>query len=334
MQKKVALITGISGQDGSYLAELLISKGYEVHGIVRRHAIEKYALINLKNVIDKITLHVADLTDMVSLSLAIESIPHIDEVYNLAAQSFVGSSWILPQYTMETNAIGVTNVLEAIRRSHKDAKIYQASTSEMFGMLIGASRANEKTPFHPRSPYGVSKLAGHWAAINYRESYDMFVCCGILFNHESPRRGTEFVTQKIATRVAEISLGLTDHISLGTTTARRDWGYAPEYVVAMWKMLQLDEPQDFTIGTGIDYSVNDFLFAAFDAAGISSFDAFDMIKKDPKFIRPAEVNYLRADIRKARSILNWEPKTNMIELAALMVNHQISALRKKEACDK
>jgi GDPmannose 4,6-dehydratase len=325
-KQKTALITGINGMDGSHLADLLISKDYEVHGLIRRHAVNDSVLKNLKHIpAENLNIHVGDLTDASSIAEVVQDVQP-DEVYNLAAQSFVGSSWQLPTQTAEVNAIGVVNVLEACRRHQPDARIYQASTSEMFGKQQ-AEFANEDTKFYPRSPYGVAKLYAHWMCINYRESYDMFTCCGMLFNHESERRGIEFVTQKIARGVAEIHCGLTDHITLGNLDARRDWGYAPDYVEAMWQMLQLDEPDDFVIGTGTDHSVKDFLTAAFDAVLIQPGE--HMVRQDPRFMRPAEVDYLRADASKAFDTFGWRPKVLFEELVLRMVQSQVDAIRKE-----
>lgn len=319
---KKALITGINGMDGSHLAELLLSKGYEVHGLMRRHAVNDSVLKNIAHIGDQITLHVGDMTDPGSMDDIVVRVQP-DEVYNLAAQSFVGSSWAIPRQTAEVNGLGFVNVLEACRRHKKDARIYQASTSEMFGKQQ-SEFANELTPFYPRSPYGVAKLYAHWMGVNYRESYDMFVCCGMLFNHESERRGIEFVTQKIANGVAQIYLGLTDHITLGTLEARRDWGYAPDYVKAMWMMLQQPDPDDFVIGTGIDHSVQDFLDEAFRVVGIRAGDS--TVRQDPRFMRPAEVDYLRADADKAKLKLGWTPVTTFKELVTIMVQNQIAEI--------
>lgn len=315
---KVALITGINGMDGSHLADLLLSKGYEVHGTMRRHAHVTAAQRNIEHILDKITLHVADMTDQSSLQSLIRMVDP-DEIYNLAAQSFVGSSWALPVQTYAVNTLGVVNLLEAARQFAKPSvRIYQASTSEMYG-LQKDSLANESTRFYPRSPYGVSKLAAHWACVNYRESYDMHINCGILFNHESERRGEEFVTQKIALGVARIARGLADKIELGNLEAKRDWGYAPEYVEAMWLMLQQDTPDDFVIGTGIVRSVFDFLEAAVAQADLPG-DALSYYKQNARFMRPAEVDFLRADASKAACILNWRPRTNFKQLVGIMVD--------------
>jgi GDPmannose 4,6-dehydratase len=324
---KRALITGINGMDGSHLADLLLSKGYEVHGLIRRHSINDSVLKNLMHIpAEDLNLHVGDLTDPSSISEVIQTVQP-NEVYNLAAQSFVASSWQLPIQTAEVNALGVVNVLEACRRHCPTTRIYQASTSEMFGKQQ-SDIANEDTRFYPRSPYGVAKLYGHWMSINYRESYNMFVACGILFNHESERRGIEFVTQKIARGVAEIYCGINDRIILGNLDARRDWGYAPDYVEAMWLMLQQDTPDDYVIGTGIDHSVQDFLNEAFAAAGLNMDPS--MVQQDQRFMRPAEVDYLRADYSKVLNVLGWSAKTTFNSLVTIMVNNQLELVRKEQ----
>jgi GDPmannose 4,6-dehydratase len=333
MNQRAALITGINGMDGSHLADLLLDKGYEVHGIIRRHAHPSAALGNLRHILDRVTLHVADMTDQTSLLAAIKKVDP-GEIYNLAAQSFVGSSWGIPRQTAEVNALGVCNLLEAARREASPlCRIYQASTSEMFGKQM-VSYAHENTPFYPRSPYGVAKLYAHWMCVNYRESYGMHVNCGILFNHESERRGEEFVTQKIATGVAKIKLGLADHIELGNMEARRDWGYAPEYVEAMWLMLRQHEPSDFVIGTGEAHSVSDFFEEAVSAAGLHvPMDEFGYPnpyvyrKKNEKFMRPAEVDFLRADASKAKKYLGWEASTDFEDLVRTMVHEAECRLR-------
>lgn len=331
MSQKVALITGINGMDGSHLADLLLSNGYEVHGTVRRHSHSTEALKNIKHLVDRdlIALHLADMTDQSSLQTLIKRIdPH--EIYNLAAQSFVGSSWSIPRQTAEVNAIGVANLLEAARQfAHPKVRIYQASTSEMFGKQQ-SEFAHEATPFYPRSPYGIAKLYAHWMCINYRESYKMHVNCGILFNHESERRGIEFVTQKIATGVAQIQAGLIDHIELGNLDAKRDWGYAPEYVHAMWKMLQQDEPGDFVIGTGKAYSVEDFLWHALNYAGLlEKKHPNEYYKINEVFMRPAEVDFLRADATKAKNVLGWFPMIQFEDLVQIMVQNAIDNLEEK-----
>ena len=315
---KKALITGITGQDGSYLAELLLSKGYEVYGMVRRSSTESFERIN--HIMDKITLKQADLLDQLSLIEMIKSIGP-DEIYNLAAQSFVPTSWSQPLLTGEFTAIGVTRMLEAIRHVDKKIKFYQASSSEMFGK-VRQTPQNEDTPFYPRSPYGVAKVYGHFITVNYRESYGIFACSGILFNHESPRRGREFVSRKISDAVAKIKLGFLDKLLLGNMDAKRDWGFAGDYVEAMWMMLQQKEPQDFVIGTGKTHSVLDFVKAAFDHAGL---DYKKYVKTDKEFLRPAEVDMLLADSTKAKTILGWEPKTDFNSLVKMMVDSDIKA---------
>jgi len=317
---KRALITGINGMDGSHLADLLLSKGYEVFGVERRSSSKNRT--NTAHLEDKITFLVGDLTDQNSLYRCLAAAkPH--EVYNLAAQSFVGESWNTPEYTSDVTGLGVLRMLEAIREYDKSIKFYQASSSEMFGRMV-ENPAKESTAFYPRSPYGVAKLYGHWITKNYRESYNMFACSGILFNHESERRGIEFVTRKISDGVAKIKLGLAGHISLGNLDAKRDWGYAPDYVEAMWLMLQQDIPDDYVIATNETYSIRDFLDVAFNHIGITTWTPY--IKQDPKFLRPAEVDVLRGDYSKAKKSLGWEPKTNFTELVKIMVNNDINKL--------
>ncbi|WP_424357749.1 GDP-mannose 4,6-dehydratase [Methanocella sp. MCL-LM] len=316
MAKRSALITGITGQDGSYLAELLVNKGYEVHGLVRRTSSVNTARI--EHILDKIQLIPGDLTDESSLVSAIrKSKP--DEIYNLAAQSFVGSSWSQPIFTGETTAIGVTRLLEAIRTAGSDARFYQASSSEMFGK-VQATPQNEKTPFYPRSPYAVAKLYGHWITVNYRESFGMYACSGILFNHESPRRGIEFVTRKISDGVARIYHGLQDELRLGNLDSKRDWGFAGDYVEAMWLMLQQENPDDYVIGTGETHSVREFCELAFGAAGL---DWEKYVKIDPRFVRPAEVDLLLGDASKAKNVLGWKPKVTFPQLVKMMVESDI-----------
>lgn len=314
---KRALITGINGMDGSHLADFLLTKGYTIYGVERRSSTKNRT--NTKHLEDQITFLQGDLTDQNSLLRCLkESNP--DEVYNLAAQSFVGESWNTPEHTSEVTGLGVLRILEAIREFNPNIKFYQASSSEMFGRMV-ENPASETTPFYPRSPYGVAKLYGHWITKNYRESYNMFACSGILFNHESERRGIEFVTRKISDGVAKIKLGLADHISLGNLDAERDWGYAPDYVEAMWLMLQQDTPDDYVIATGVKHSIRDFLDAAFKHIGIARWESY--IKQDPRFMRPAEVDVLRGDYTKAKTQLNWEPKTTFTELVEKMVNNDI-----------
>jgi GDPmannose 4,6-dehydratase len=320
---KVALITGINGMDGSHLADFLLEKGYTVYGLERRSSSENRT--NVVHIEDKIKFIKGDLTDQNSLLRALkESQP--DEVYNLAAQSFVGESWNTPEQTSDVTGLGVLRMLEAIREyGHDKIKFYQASSSEMFGRMV-ENPAKETTPFYPRSPYGVSKLYGHWITKNYRESYDMFACSGILFNHESERRGLEFVTRKITNGIAKIHLGLADHISLGNLEAKRDWGYAPDYVEAMWLMLQQDTPDDYVIATNKTWSIKEFLDEAFKVIGINNWEPY--IKIDSKFIRPAEVDILRGDCTKAQTQLNWNPKTSFSDMVKTMVNNDIKLLSK------
>jgi|688.fasta_scaffold09694_27 GDPmannose 4,6-dehydratase len=320
---KTALITGISGMDGSHLADFLLKKGYKIYGVERRSSSRNR--INTKHLEDKITFLQGDLTDQNSLFRCLkESNP--DEVYNLAAQSFVGESWNTPEYTSEVTGLGVLRILEAIREFNPKIKFYQASSSEMFGRMI-ENPANENTPFYPRSPYGVSKLYGHWITKNYRESYNMFACSGILFNHESERRGIEFVTRKISNGVAKIALGLSDCISLGNLDAKRDWGYAPDYVEAMWLILQQDNPDDYVIATGETKSIREFLDIAFKYVGIENWEPY--IKVDPKFFRPAEVDILRGDYSKAHKQLDWYPKTTFEDLVKIMINNDLKILKYK-----
>jgi len=319
---KVALITGINGMDGSHLADFLLKKGYTIYGLERRSSGENRN--NVAHIENEINFIKGDLTDQNSLLRALkESQP--DEVYNLAAQSFVGESWNTPEQTSDVTGLGVLRMLEAIREYGSDKiKFYQASSSEMFGRMV-ENPARETTPFYPRSPYGVAKLYGHWITKNYRESYNMFACSGILFNHESERRGLEFVTRKITNGVAKIHLGLADHISLGNLDAKRDWGYAPDYVEAMWLMLQQDTPEDYVIATGDTWSIREFLDEAFLTIGITDWEPY--IKIDPKFIRPAEVDILIGDCTKAKTELNWNPKTSFKDMVHTMVNNDIKLLK-------
>ena len=316
-----ALISGITGQDGSYLAELLLEKGYEVHGIVRRSSTETFERI--AHLTDRIELHQADLLDQVSLLNTIRSCQPT-ELYNLAAQSFVPTSWVQPSLTGEFTGLGVTRMLEAIRVVDPSIRFYQASSSEMYGR-VQQTPQNEDTDFYPRSPYAVAKLYGHWITVNYRESYDLFAVSGILFNHESPRRGREFVTRKITESVARIKLGLQDELKLGNTDAKRDWGYAKEYVEAMWLMLQADEPSDFVIGTGKQSSVQDCFEAAFAHVDL---DPSDFVRTDPKLVRPAEVDTLLADPRRAEKELGWVSRTAFGELVEIMVEADLEAQEK------
>jgi GDPmannose 4,6-dehydratase len=315
-----ALITGITGQDGSYLAELLLEKGYEVHGMVRRLSSENHD--RLQGIRDQISLHTGDLLDQRSLvDVMRESEP--DEIYNLAAMSFVAASWNQPTLTAEFTGVGVARMLEAMREVCPEARFYQASSSEMFGK-VRETPQHELTPYYPRSPYGVAKVYGHFITVNYRESYGLFACSGILFNHESPRRGLEFVTRKVTHAAAAIKLGLASELRLGNLDARRDWGYAPDYVEAMWLMLQQDEPDDFVIGTGEDSSVKDLVDIAFERVGL---DPEAYVQQDPAFMRPAEVDLLIADPSKAREQLGWVPKTGFDELIKLMVDADLARLR-------
>jgi len=318
---KTALITGINGMDGSHLADFLLTKGYKIYGMERRSSSKNRT--NTAHLEGKINFVDGDLTDQNSL-LRILKKSNPDEVYNLAAQSFVGQSWQTPEHTSEVTGLGVLRILEAIREYNKDIKFYQASSSEMFGRMV-ENPANENTSFYPRSPYGVAKLYGHWITKNYRESYDMFTCSGILFNHESERRGVEFVTRKITDGVARIHLGLTDHILLGNLEAKRDWGYAPDYVEAMWLMLQQETADDYVIATGETRSIKDFLNEAFLQIGIPDWSSY--IKQDPKFMRPAEVDVLRGDYSKAKSQLNWVPKTSFSEMVKKMVTNDIELIK-------
>ncbi len=319
--KKKALITGITGQDGSYLAEFLLSKDYEVYGMVRRSSMERFDRID--HIKESLKIVQADLLDQFSITKLIDEI-RPQEIYNLAAMSFVPTSWNQPVLTAEFTATGVTRVLEAIRYVDPKIKFYQASSSEMFGKVKEIPQT-EKTPFHPRSPYGVAKVYGHWITINYRESYNIFGCSGILFNHESPRRGIEFVTRKISYNAAKIKLGLADELRLGNLEAKRDWGFAGDYVKAMWLMLQQDKPDDYIISTGKTHSVKDLVDIAFSHLGL---DYKKYVKKDEKFFRPAEVDLLIGDNSKAKKELNWEPEIGFEELVKMMVDSDIKLLEK------
>ena len=319
MSEKRALITGITGQDGSYLADLLLQKGYEVHGMVRRASTENFERIS--HLVDRVGLVQADLLDPSSLVEALEETrPH--EVYNLGAQSFVPTSWKQPVLTAEFTAVGVTRMLEAVRRVDPNIRFYQASSSEMFGKVREVPQ-NEQTPFYPRSPYGVAKVYGHFITVNYRESYGLFAVSGILFNHESPRRGLEFVTRKITEGVARVKLGLADELRLGNLDAKRDWGFAGDYVEAMWLMLQQGEPEDYVIATGEEHSVREFAEIAFEHAGLEM-DRHVVV--DPEFLRPAEVDHLVGDATNARQKLNWGPKVSFRELVELMVDADVERL--------
>ena len=319
--KRVALITGITGQDGSYLAEFLLSKRYAVHGMVRRSSTENFERI--AHLRKKVTLHQGDLLDQLSIIDLLRRV-RPREVYNLAAQSFVPTSWAQPVLTGEFTAIGVTRMLEAIRLVDPKIRFYQASSSEMFGK-VRETPQTERTHFHPRSPYGVAKVYGHWITVNYRESYDLFACSGILFNHESPRRGKEFVTRKITHAVAEIKRGLRKNLHLGNLSAKRDWGYAGDYVRAMWLMLQRPKPDDFVIATGENHTVREFCELAFAGAGL---DWKQYVKTDKKLFRPAEVNTLCGDASKARRKLKWKPRVGFRMLVSMMVEADLERVEK------
>jgi len=317
---KTALITGITGQDGSYLAELLLEKGYRVVGMTRRTSTEVHERI--EHVVGDLEIVSGDLLDQTSMTSIVEAV-RPDEVYNLAAQSFVPASWTQPVLTGEFTALGVTRVLEALRAVDTKIRFYQASSSEMFGKVVQVPQT-EETPFYPRSPYGVAKVYGHWITVNYRESYDMFACSGMLFNHESPRRGKEFVTRKITDGVARIKLGLAKELRLGNLEAQRDWGFAGDYVRAMWLMLQQERPDDYVIATGRTHSVREFVRVAFEAAGLGSFEPYVSI--DQRFVRPAEVDLLIGDPSKAKRELGWEPEVSFESLVEMMVKADIDRL--------
>jgi len=321
MNQKIVLITGITGQDGSYLADFLLEKGYKVYGLVRRSSVEKFD--NIMHCKDKIELIQGDLTDQNSLNFIIKEI-NPDEVYNLGAQSFVPTSWNQPLLTADVTALGVTRLLEAIRLNNPKIKFYQASSSEMFGK-VRETPQNEKTPFYPRSPYGVAKVYGHFITVNYRESYGIFACSGILFNHESPRRGLEFVTRKVTNAVARIKLGLQQELRMGNLDAKRDWGFAGDYVEAMWLMLQQEQAEDYVIATGETHSIRELLEIAFNHVGLNY---KEYVVVDPKFIRPAEVDLLCGDATKAKKVLGWKQKINFEQLIKMMVDHDIALLRK------
>jgi GDPmannose 4,6-dehydratase len=314
-----ALITGITGQDGSYLAEFLLAKGYEVYGMVRRtshHSFER-----IEHLLDRIEIVAADLLEQHSLTVVLQD-TRPDEVYNLAAQSYVPTSWSQPVLTGEFTALGVTRILEAIRLVHPSARFYQASSSEMFGKVTETPQ-RETTSFYPRSPYGVAKVYGHWITVNYRESYGLYAVSGILFNHESPRRGIEFVTRKVTDGVARIKLGLARELRLGNLDARRDWGFAGDYVEAMWRMLQREHPVDYVVGSGETHSVRELVELAFGRVGL---DYHDYVVSDPRFYRPAEVDVLLADPAKARRELGWSPRVGFAELVAMMVDADLKRL--------
>ena len=321
---KKALIIGITGMDGSHLADFLLDKGYKVYGLERRSSSKNR--INTEHLEGDITFLTGDLTDQSSLLRALKH-SEPDEVYNLAAQSFVYASWQMPEQTGDVTGLGVMRILEAIREYGKPIRFYQASSSEMFGK-VQETPQTEDTPFYPRSPYGVAKLYGHWITKNYRESYDMFACSGILFNHESERRGIEFVTRKITDGVAQIRCGVSNKITLGNLDAKRDWGYAPDYVEAMWLMLQQDKPDDYVISTGETHSIREFLDIAFAHAGINHWEEF--VGQDERYMRPAEVDYLRGDSTKAREVLGWKPKTSFKDLVKIMLENDINKYRSKD----
>lgn len=336
---KRALITGITGQDGSYLSELLLEKGYEVYGIMRRKSVVDYG--NVEHIKDRLNFIYADMTDVVSLVRAMR-ISQADEVYNLAAQSFVATSWEQPLATADIDALGVTNMLEAIRTVKPEARFYQASTSEMFG-LVQEMPQKETTPFYPRSPYGVAKLYGHWITKNYRESYDMYACSGILFNHESERRGLEFVTRKITDAVARIKLGVQDFVELGNMDSKRDWGHSKDYVNAMWLMLQQDKADDYVVATGETRTVREFVELAFghvgidvewkgegvDEIGVDKATGKTIVKINPKFFRPAEVDVLLGDPAKADKVLGWKREISFSQLVEGMVKNDLALVEKE-----
>ena len=323
MSRRVALITGITGQDGSYLAELLLEKGYRVVGMVRRSSAENF--YRIEHIRDRIELEQADLLDQYSLIDVLKRVRPA-EVYNLAAMSFVPTSWSQPVLTTEFDAVGVTRILEAIRLTNPEARFYQASSSEMFGKVREVPQ-REATPFHPRSPYGVAKVYGHYITVNYRESYGLFACSGILFNHESPRRGKEFVTRKVTDGVARIKLGLAADLKLGNLTAHRDWGFAGDYVRAMWLMLQQDAPDDYVIATGESHSVQELVELAFEHVGL---DWRKHVVEDPSLIRPAEVDTLLGDWSHAREKLGWKPEVSFAQLVQMMVDSDLALLRESE----
>jgi GDPmannose 4,6-dehydratase len=318
--KKIAFVTGMTGQDGPYLAKLLLEKGYHVIGLVKRYSspnLENIKFLGIENDIEMIT---GDITDDGNMNHLIKTL-RPNEFYNLAAQSFVGASWDLNKVTTEVNAVGPLNILNAIKQHSPDTKYYQASTSEMYGNGINSNKQNEQTPFHPRSPYGVAKLYAHWITINFRESYSLHASTGILFNHESPIRGKEFVTRKITDGVARIKLGLKDKIVLGNLEAKRDWGFAGDYVEAMWLMLQQSEPGDYVIATGEQHSIKELLQLAFESVGITDWQQY--VESDPKFKRPAELHSLCGDSTKAEKILGWQRKTDFKTLVGMMVEADI-----------
>jgi len=314
---KTALLTGVTGQDGSYLAEFLLSRGYRVVGMVRRSSVDRFE--RLEHIQGRIELIQGDLTDQTSLDTAVRDVEP-DEIYNLAAQSFVPTSWNQPGLTGEVTGLGVTRILEALRKYRPQARFYQASSSEMFGKVVETPQ-RESTPFYPRSPYGVAKVYAHWITVNYRESYDLYCCSGILFNHESPRRGFEFVSRKVSDGVARIKAGKLDSLKMGNLDARRDWGFAGDYVEAMWMMLQQDAPRDYVVATGVSRSVRDLLEAAFAAADL---DWREHVESDPALIRPAEVDTLVGDPSRAEAELGWQPKVSFEQLMELMVKSDLA----------
>jgi GDPmannose 4,6-dehydratase len=316
---KTALITGITGQDGSYLAEWLLGSGYDVHGIVRRSSTENFQRI--EHLRGRLTLHQADLLDQTSLAAVLARV-RPGEVYNLAAQSFVPVSWQQPVLTAEFTAVGVTRLLDAVRQACPDARFYQASSSEMFGRVLETPQ-RETTPFYPRSPYGVAKVYGHYITVNYRESYGMFACSGILFNHESPRRGLEFVTRKVTDGVARIKMGLSKELRLGNLDAKRDWGFAGDYVRAMWLMLQQEQPDDYVVATGETHTVRELVETASGCVGL---DWRKYVVQDPALVRPAEVDLLIGDATKARQVLGWQPRVGFAELVRMMVEADLASL--------
>jgi GDPmannose 4,6-dehydratase len=317
---KTALVTGITGQDGPYLAKYLLSKGYKVYGVIKRYSNPNLENLKFLGIHNQIELAVGDVTDPWSMNQIVKSIKPT-EFYNLAAQSFVGSSWDLNNLTTEVNSLGVINILTALKMHSANTKFYQASTSELYGN-VNTSSQNESTPFKPRSPYGISKLHAYWTTVNFRESYGMFAANGILFNHESPLRGKEFVTRKITDSIAKIKLGLTDKIRLGNLDAKRDWGFAGDYVEAMWLILQHSEPDDFVVSTGVTRSIRDFLSVAFDYVGIDNWMHY--VDVDPNFVRPAEVNVLCGDNTKAKQILNWAPKKSFEDMVKTMIDADLA----------
>ena len=324
--KKTALVTGILGQDGPYLAKLLLEKEYKVYGMIRRYSNQNFENLDYLGIINEVDYVEGDMTDYSSILNIVKTIKP-DEIYNLAAQSFVGASFKQPILTAEVNSLGVLYFLEAIRNFSPTTKFYQASTSEMFGTSSKNGYQDETTPFHPRSPYGVSKVYAYWITVNYREAYKIFACNGILFNHESPIRGLQFVTRKVTYGVAQIKLGLANEIRLGNLEPRRDWGFAGDYVEAMYLMLQHDKPDDYVIGTGKSHSVKDFVKLAFKSAGIKNWKKY--VKKDPRFKRPAEIYDLKANPKKAFEKLGWKPKLSFEQLVELMVKEDIRRLKEK-----